>query len=1505
MNSKLLVGLGIAALLGVLFWPSGSSQKVKTLFEEGEQFLAAKKYTDAISKYEEALVESQKPFVKTEVVDPDFPTLANYKIAFCYTQIAEQQGDLSKYDSAVQIVEPLYAKATVPKHRELITFLWGYVLFKQKKFGEAEPKFREVIENFPNSIYLENAWYSIAQLNYQLAEYDKARTAYKALLDNFPNSEFRDDSQHLIGQSFLIEKNYEQAYRAFDVLTYDNFPESPLVPEAQYKAAYCLLQLDRLEEGTDRYNRFLANFPNSAYTTAAYFDLGTIYTRQKDYDNAIQNYQLAIQNTDNVDLKAEIQYEIGDNYMEAEDYANAVAAYRMVLEQYPESQYVPAARFNVGEGYMKFAAANSKANKTADEENYRNAVAAYQDSINEDPGSAYEPHATFQIAEAYYQIKDYASSLTWYDTVMERFPTEELAAYALYGALWSLSEHKPPRNDEVLARGRAFIEEHSKDPNFDLQSAEIQMKLGDIMYEQAKYDVAAEEYAKVLEYPQLPKFYAVKLRSLFQQAVTYIRLAETTTDNSFYERALPPLNAAVERYSDQRFDMNYEFPERGALLENSILNKCLAHERLSQWSEARAAYALIPRQSENYGRALVLTAETYEKEKNIDEAINQYKAIASNTALGETWQSLGAIRQADLLRSASRFGEAADAYRIVAEQYPNSDYVDAARYLVGLSYYSIEPRTEQTLRDSIAAFRNVVDNYANSANAPDAMYGIVLSTKALAEANATSWEDVVTLADELITKYSDRTEERAQKAINSGNLLKVMALEKLGSGDIDEMVARLRAVVDSPSADEIARTTAQLKIGNVYFEKERYAEAMPEYQNLGDMYPEGEYASLGYYQAGVSAYKIAEAQATVNEAASQRAYAQTVEQMTKALNSKPTSALTTSILYTMGLSQSKLGRLEDSIGTLSRLTAMEAEVEEDKRPLVYASHVELARLYQQTEKWADAAREYDYVAQNASDATNTGRALISLADMFENQMKDSAQAAATYLRAADATDDGRVRAQALYRAGLLLADSTNRASIDQAITAFQALQTEFVGDSDSNVQLMVADAGIRVSDLYLKTNRIGQALTQAEAALARAKPTNDVVQKVQAQYQVANLRANVAQAAFDKTPNSANAEYKRISRLAIQEYMNVAELAQPVDRAPDNAKVYVGPSLYQAGQIAYAIHGPQDLPIAVDSLTRFVDYVDRGIAKAGSNEEIKTALYYAGVCLYDLGRGNNNDRTYYNRSGATLSRLVQKFPRDAEAGLWQYQVGEAYFAGQDFQRALDAYLAVVNNYPRSASAAESLYSAAACYFNLKNENQVYATYERLARDYPTSKFAGEALLNVANARYNEAASINNESQRVVRLKQALDMYRRVQALASAAPELKLAAKGYSEETEELLASMEYGPIEQAQNVALNAANKNQALTRVIDRYQSLMRDYPTSSSAMIAMTKIGDSYVAMERWQDGLDWYNRLMTRFVDPQGRPMTPGNEYVNRALVYARTQYVAIRAYLQQSQGTSGKR
>ncbi|GIX05758.1 MAG: hypothetical protein KatS3mg115_0161 [Candidatus Poribacteria bacterium] len=1221
MNTKTLIGLGVAALLAALLWPTGSSQKVKTLFEDAEALLQQQRYQDAIAKYQEALLEAEKPLVKTEVIDPDFQTLANYKIAYAYTQIAEQTGDVTAYDKALEIVEPLYQRATLPKHREVVTFLWGYILFKQEKLEEAEPKFREVIDNFPNSLYLENAWYSIAQINYQLKEYDEAREAYTMIVNQFPNSTFRDDAQYMIGQTFLLEENWEQAARAFDQLTPENFPNSPLHAEAAYKAAYCMLQLNRLQEAIDRYNRFLTSFPDSPLVTAAYFDLGTIYTRQKDYDTAIQNYQLAIETTEDMMLRAEIQYEIGDNYLEAGDYLNAAEAYRTVVELYPDSPFVPQARYGVGEAYMRLANENSSPPDEIDTENYLNAIAAFQEVLNEHPGSELEPHATFQIAEAYYQLQDFNSALQWYETVLQRFPEDPLAPYALYGALWSLAELG--RYDELIERGRAFVQAHADDPDFDLQAAEIQMKLGDIMFDQEEYLKAAEEYARVIAFPDLPKFYAVKLRSYYQQGVSYFQAAETTGDRSFYEQAIPPLTEAINRYSDDVFNLDYEFPERRSLWENAIMTKAHVHEKLEQWQQARETYALIPRDSENYGRAVILTAETYEKEGNIDEAINRYRAIAQDQGLNETWRSLGAIRLADLLRAEERWEEAAQAYADIIQQYPNSEYVDAAQYLIGVCYYSIEPRTAENLRRSIQEFQKLLEQFPNSSNAPDALYGIVLSTKALAEMGEASWAEVVQLADELAQRFGDRTDERARSAVTRGNLLKVVALEKIGSQDIDSMVASLRQVVESDAADPDAKLTAQLKIGNLLFQAERYDEAAPEYAKIGELFPQDEQAPIGYYQAAVSAFKHAERIEESDENAAAAFYRQAAEYATKALDYQLDTNMLVSVNYTRGAALAKSGNVMEAIDALNAAIALEDQVTDPQRKgLVEAARAELAQLYEQLGQYDQAIAQYLALAEKGSTNDLQTRSYFSAAQLYRDQLGDLEKAAEAFVAAADISENVVLAANGLYQAGLLysdLYDSTqDQAMAQKAIEVFERLQQEYQDLQDQTVQLMVADAGVRASDLYVRMGSLDAAIQRAAQARDRAMQTGDLVQKVQAQYQYANLLAQQARTLFDPAENAPNTEYRQASRVAIQEFLRVVELAEPIAQAPESVRLFVGPAIFQAGAIAYSIHGPNDLPVAVDALRRFVQLADSGLIEANP-DDIKNALYYTGVSLYRPG----------------------------------------------------------------------------------------------------------------------------------------------------------------------------------------------------------------------------------------------------------------------------------------------
>ena len=174
MNPRILGVIGGLALIVALISPfmMGSSKKVEELYYAAQALYEQADYEGAIAKYNEALEESKKRGVKTEVIDKDFTTLANFQIAVSYSKFAESSGDVNHYDTALEYVEKVAPTATIPKHQEGLTYLWGHILYKTEQFEVAEAKFHQLIDNFPNSLRVENAWYAIGQLNYKLKNYE-------------------------------------------------------------------------------------------------------------------------------------------------------------------------------------------------------------------------------------------------------------------------------------------------------------------------------------------------------------------------------------------------------------------------------------------------------------------------------------------------------------------------------------------------------------------------------------------------------------------------------------------------------------------------------------------------------------------------------------------------------------------------------------------------------------------------------------------------------------------------------------------------------------------------------------------------------------------------------------------------------------------------------------------------------------------------------------------------------------------------------------------------------------------------------------------------------------------------------------------------------------------------------------------------------------------------------------------------------------------------------------
>ena len=1549
MNPRLLGILAGVALAVVLFWPAGSSKKVERLYNEAEQLYSQNDYEGAIAKYDEGLEESVKWGVKTEVIDKDFTTLANYKIAVSYSKWAEQSGDITYYDSAIEQIEKVAPNATVPKHQEGLTYLWGHVLYKQEKFELAEPKFHTVIENFPNSLFVENAWYAIGQLNYKLQKYDAARRAYKEVLDGFPNSEFKDDAQHLIAQSFLNEKNYEQAYPEFDKLSTEEFKTfADLQAEASYKAAFCLNQLARDEEAIGRYTQFITEYPTSGYVTAAYFDTGAIYSKQKDYDNARVNYELALQNTDDRDLQAEIQVTIGRTYYEQQDFPNAVESYNTLLEEYPECDFISEAKLGIADSYFK-------------SDVWVEAAAAYQRVLNEHPEETdFIPYVTYQMGESNYKLasdlKDdgqmdvanasYEEALMWYQKAVDEFPADPVASHALYGAIWALNALE--RKDELETVAREFIDKNRMDSELDLLAAEVQLKFADLKFNDFKqYEEAAAEYAKLWEYRDFPKFHLIKLIGKFQEARSYYEASkpagyregdpDAVFNEALLQNAVNAYQEAVDKFKGTeimggesgtflggieqgRYD---DFPQRPMQVEACVMNQALSHEKLNAWDKARDLYTAILPGSDNYQRAQLLIAQSLVKEGNNTGAVAHYQSIMD--ILDTDNRSLAEIKLADLLRSEERFAEAAVEYENVVAGNPTGEYADDAQYLVGLCYYKAAKAASDDaplLDKSVAAFEKAIADYPDSPNAVESYYGLALAYRDMALAgNESVWPKVLEVADTAYDKHGGGDNTTVQKTLGHIDLVKATAIEKQGLESEEEkaeLIASLRRIVQNTGAPEDARSRAQLKIGHLYYGDGEHGKALAEYQGFVQMFPNNELVTNALYQASVCYYQIG--QNNTDEGAKQLAFQNAVSTATQVTESNPDVDAAISSYYTIGLAKYALNDSNGAIAAFRQTTSYEGQTEDKPRQdLIRQAHTRLADLNTAVGDHESAVREYQYVIQYTDDDDQKGRSYFSIAYAQDEHLKQFDDSLLNYQNAIQLSKDPLIRAQAYYRMGLIYQEILNDS--ENALKVFETLITQFGGESNTSIQSMAADGGIRRSDLYVKLGRMDDAIAQAVAARDAAQTT---AQKVSAQYNLGYLYFDQARKLFSDKPGTDLQPYIDASRQAATAYVESANTAA-ADKIDDTVSPFVQNALFSAGQIYYSlgtgIKLPDDLNSAVPVLMQFVEYADKGLfavsSQADVSKNVQTVLGYLAPTYYELGRMqlgfdegfSEKTVSFFDQSATVFMDLARRFPNAAEAPFWQYQAGEAYFAGQQHLKAIEEYAKVRNINPQHAQAAESLAAISTCYALLEKNTedeaekekwlaQVFEINEVLAKNYPTSPFAAEAFLNIGNTYYNQGVFDDTTEEDRIRLyTMAIEQYEKALAVPDINAESKENADLFLRETKGSLSADVYIQATANFDRARVAPEDQQkeAVENAIAGFQDIIKAYPTTKYADLSLVQIGDAYMILavendEYYNDALDSYDALWGKYAT-----VPPSDTQVNKALTYSQGKITEITEYM----------
>ncbi len=89
----------------------------------------------------------------------------------------------------------------------------GFRALRDGEYEDAIAEFSALIQQFPNSPLVDDAWYWIAEANYVMQKFESALPDFERIVREFPNSQRASDSMLKIGYIFYDLADYERAQK--------------------------------------------------------------------------------------------------------------------------------------------------------------------------------------------------------------------------------------------------------------------------------------------------------------------------------------------------------------------------------------------------------------------------------------------------------------------------------------------------------------------------------------------------------------------------------------------------------------------------------------------------------------------------------------------------------------------------------------------------------------------------------------------------------------------------------------------------------------------------------------------------------------------------------------------------------------------------------------------------------------------------------------------------------------------------------------------------------------------------------------------------------------------------------------------------------------------------------------------------------------------------------------------------------------------------------------------
>ncbi|MCS7241959.1 tetratricopeptide repeat protein [Candidatus Caldatribacterium sp.] len=193
-----------------------------------------------------------------------------YELGFYERVVREAEGFLLSYPGSAEV-----------------TFLKGASLFFLGKYREAVVVLEEAAQR-RDHLFADDAQYLLAKCCSEgLRDYGRAITEYRKLVEMYPESEFLGNAWYEMGDCYYILGSFRNALE-----TYEKAQEfgGEIARKALYSSAHCLYRMELYNRSASKFLEYVAKYPDTDLSDDAQYFAGAAFYRAERFADALQAF---------------------------------------------------------------------------------------------------------------------------------------------------------------------------------------------------------------------------------------------------------------------------------------------------------------------------------------------------------------------------------------------------------------------------------------------------------------------------------------------------------------------------------------------------------------------------------------------------------------------------------------------------------------------------------------------------------------------------------------------------------------------------------------------------------------------------------------------------------------------------------------------------------------------------------------------------------------------------------------------------------------------------------------------------------------------------------------------------------------------------------------------------------------------------------------------------------------------------------------------------------------